>query len=345
MEKIKLSEKERISLIATHQKNMRSKEADKIKAILLLDKGYPQNEVAEILLIDENTITNWKQDFLKSNDVHKWLKDSYFGYQGKLNKEQLNQVEIFVENSIIQASEQVKQYIKDQFDLNYTIQGTVNLLHKLKFVYKSTKNIPSKYNPENQEKFKEFYELLEKDLPNNQAILFTDACHPQHNTEPTRVWVKKGQEKVIKSNTGRNRININGIYNPLNQDFIYTTPDTVNAEKMIELFQKTEKQYPDKEIIHVIADNARYIKNKDINNYLNNSKINLIFLPPYSPNLNLIERLWRFLRKKIIRTTYYESFSLFKTEVLSFLDNINQYKKELGKFVGTKLHLLPAYLG
>lgn len=164
MEKIKLSEKERISLIATHQKNMRSKEADKIKAILLLDKGYPQNEVAEILLIDKNTITNWKQDFLKSNDVHKWLKDSYFGYQGKLNKEQLNQVEIFVENSIIQASEQVKQYIKDQFDLNYTIQGTVNLLHKLKFVYKSTKNIPSKYNPENQEKFKEFYELLEKDL-------------------------------------------------------------------------------------------------------------------------------------------------------------------------------------
>ena len=76
MEKIKLSEKERINLIATHKKNMRSKEADKIKAILLLDKGYPQNEVAEILLIDENTITNWKQDFLKSNDVCFWQNKS-----------------------------------------------------------------------------------------------------------------------------------------------------------------------------------------------------------------------------------------------------------------------------
>jgi transposase len=345
MGQIKLTEKERINLIATHKKNMRAKEADKIKAVLLLDKGYSHQETAEILLIDENTITNWKQDFLNSNDINKWLKDNYFGYQGKLNKEQLNQIENFVENSIIQASEQVRQYIKDQFNLTYTVQGTVNLLHNLKFVYKNTKNIPSKYNPENQERFKDFYELLEKDLPDNQAILFTDACHPQHNTEPTRVWVKKGEEKVIKSNTGRNRININGMYNPLEQDFIYTTPDTVNAEKMIELFKKTEEQYPDKEVIHVIADNARYIKNKDINNYLNDSKINLIFLPPYSPNLSLIERLWRFLRKKIIRTIYYESFSLFKTEILSFLDNINQCKKELSKFVGTKLHLLPAYSG
>ena len=182
-------------------------------------------------------------------------------------------------------------------------------------------------------------------MPDNQAILFTDACHPQHNTEPTRVWVKKGKEKIIKSNTGRNRININGMYNPLNQDFIYTTPDTVNAEKMIELFKKTEKQYPDKDVIHVIADNARYIKNKDINNYLNDSKINLIFLPPYSPNLSLIERVWRFLRKKIIKTIYYESFSIFRTEILSFLDNINQCRQELSKFIGTKLHLLPAYSG
>lgn len=343
MEHLKLAEKERIELIALHKKNMRAKEADKIKAILLLDDNYSQQEIAKILLIDENTITNWKKDFLSSKNINEWLKDNYFGYQGKLNKEQLKQVEDFVENSIIQASEQVKQFIKREFKVDYTVQGTVNMLHNIDYVYKYTRNIPSKYNSEKQEDFKDFYELLEKDLPKNQVILFTDASHPQHNTEPTKVWVKKGTEKIIKSNTGRNRVNINGMYNPLTQDFIYTTPDTVNAEKMIELFKKTENYYQDKKIIHVIADNARYIKNKDVDKYLDNSKINLIFLPPYSPNLSLIERIWKFLRKKIIRTIYYESFKLFKERILDFFDNINQYKEDLKKFVGSKLHLLPVY--
>lgn len=343
MEQVKLAKKERIELIALHKKNMRAKEADKIKAILLLDDNYSQQEIAKILLIDENTITNWKKDFLSSKNISEWLKDNYFGYQGKLNKEQLKQVEDFVENSIIQASEQVKQFIKQKFDVDYTVQGTVNLLHNIDYVYKYTRNIPSKYNPEKQEHFKAFYELLENSIPDNQVILFTDASHPQHNTEPTRVWIKKGEEKVIKSNTGRSRININGMYNPLTQDFIYTTPDTVNAEKMIELFQKAEKHYADKEVIHVIADNARYIKNKDIDKYLDDSKINLIFLPPYSPNLSLIERIWKFLRKKIIRTIYYESFNLFKKSILDFFDNINQHKDELKQFVGSKLYLLPTY--
>lgn len=343
MEQVKLSEKERIELIALHKKNMRAKEADKIKAILLLDKGYSHQETSEILLIDENTITNWKKDFLRSKNSNEWLKDNYFGYQGKLNKEQLKQVEDFLENSIIQASEQVKRFIKQEYNVDYTVQGTVNLLHNIDYVYKYTRNIPSKYNPEKQEQFKAFYELLENSIPHNQVILFTDASHPQHNTEPTRVWVKKGEEKIIKSNTGRNRVNINGMYNPLNQDFIYTTPDTVNAEKMIELFKDVENHYQDKEVIHVIADNARYIKNKDIDKYLDNSRINLIFLPPYSPNLSLIERIWKFLRKKIIRTIYYESFNVFKKSILDFLDNINQCKDELKKFVGSKLHLLPAY--
>lgn len=343
MEQVKLSEKERIELIALHRKNMRAKEADKIKAILLLDDNYSHQEVAKILLIDENTITNWKKDFLRSKNIKEWLIDNYVGYQGKLNNEQLKQVEDFVEKSIIQASEQVKQFIKQEYNVDYTVQGTVNLLHNIDYVYKYTRNIPSKYNPEKQEQFKAFYELLENSIPDNQVILFTDASHPQHNTEPTRVWVKKGEEKIIKSNTGRNRVNINGMYNPLNQDFIYTTPDTVNAEKMIELFKDVEKHYEDKEVIHIIADNARYIKNKDIYKYLDNSRINLIFLPPYSPNLSLIERIWKFLRKKIIRTIYYESFNVFKKSILDFLDNINQCKDELKKFVGSKLHLLPAY--
>jgi transposase len=341
MERVELTDKERIILKGLHKKNMRAKEADKIKAILLLDRGYSQKEVAEILLIDENTVKNWKEDFLYKIDFNGWLKDNYVGYQGKLNKEEQTEVEKFVENSVVPNSEAVQAFIKDRFGKEYSVSGIVNLLHRLDFVYKDTRQVPSKADIEAQRLFKEAYEIFEKYLPENEVILFGDATHPQHNTRPAKVWVKKGQEKVIKSNTGRQKLNINGLYNPKEQDLIYSNDETVNSQSTIELFKRAEEQYKDKKTIHIFVDNAPYFKSREIQEYLFNSvKIRLRYLPTYSPNLNLIERLWRFLRKKIINLTYYEKFSYYKDAILNFLGNIHQYRDELRQFIGTKLHLL-----
>jgi len=63
--------------------------------------------------------------------------------------------------------------------------------------------------------------------------------------------------------------------------------------------------------------------------WLKGTKITQVFLPPYSPNLNLIERLWRFLRKKIIDTEFYRTKELFRQAINRFFKNIEQYKSEL----------------
>lgn len=341
MGRIKLKDTERNILKGLHKKNMRAKEADKIKAILLLDRGYSQKEVSEILLIDENTVRNWKEDYLVKNDFNTWLKDNYTGYQGKLNTEEKAEIEKFVENNIIPNSEAVQAFIKDNMGKEYSVGGVVNLLHNLKFVYKETRQIPSKADEKVQKIFKEAYEIFEKSLPENEVILFGDATHPQHNTRPSKVWVKKGQEKIIKSNSGKNRLNLNGIYNPHEQDLIFSNDEKVNAETTIELFKRAEEKYKDKKVIHVFVDNASYFKNEKIQKYLFNSKkIKLRYIPTYSPNLNLIERLWKFLRKKVINLTYYEKFNDYKDAVLNFLENLHKYRDEVKQFVGTKLHLL-----
>ena len=89
----------------------------------------------------------------------------------------------------------------------------------------------------------------------------------------------------------------------------------LNTQATISFLDKIEKAYPTKRKIHIFLDNARYYKNQAVKNYLEGSKIQLHFLPPYSPNLNPIERLWKWLKQRVIYNTYYEYFDDFRQTV------------------------------
>ena len=87
--------------------------------------------------------------------------------------------------------------------------------------------------------------------------------------------------------------------------------------------------YPAAKKITVILDNARYYRSKVVAEYLQNSRIELLFLPPYSPNLNLIERFWKFFKKQVLYNQYYETFSQFKSACEGFFDDLESYHKQL----------------
>ena len=86
---------------------------------------------------------------------------------------------------------------------------------------------------------------------------------------------------------------------------------------------KIEAAYPNKKRIHLFSDNARYYKNKAVKKYLDQSKIVLHFLPPYSPNLNPIERLWKWMKERVMYNTYYEYFEDFKSAIIGFLEGLS----------------------
>jgi len=215
----------------------------------------------------------------------------------------------------------------------------VKLLHQLGFVFKKTKLIPSKYDPVAQREFKKKYEKCKNNIKGDEAILFMDGVHPQHNSTCASAWIEKGTVKTIKNNTGRRRISINGVYNSETQETIIHESETINAETTIEFLKKIDEYYKNKSRIIIIVDNARYYKNKKVSEYLENSKLEFWFLPPYSPNLNLIERLWKFLRKRVINNKYYESFKEFKSSILDFFKNTDKYKEEIANFIGQKMQL------
>ncbi len=190
-----------------------------------------------------------------------------------------------------------------------------------------------------QEKFYNEYEELKNNLEDDEEILFMDGVHPQHNSTCASAWIEKGKTKTIKSNTGRRRININGVYNADSQEILINESETINAETTIDFLIEIEKYYQNKSRIIIIVDNARYYKNKKVTEHLETSKIEFWFLPPYSPNLNLIERLWKLLRKNVINNKYYETFKKFKNSILDFFKNSGNCKEEIASFIGQKMQL------
>lgn len=166
---------------------------------------------------------------------------------------------------------------------------------------------------------------------------FLDAVHPQYNTKSAYGWIKKGKDFLVLTNSGRKRVNINGAINGNDVTEVYTMESSrVNAQSTIELLEKIASKNKD-HIVNLVCDNARYYRAKILQEWIEkNENFNIIFLPPYSPHLNLIERLWKFLRKKVINYDFYHNYEDFKTAVLIFFKNIESYKDELETLITWK---------
>jgi transposase len=317
------------------------RKADRIKLILLLHKGFTQKEVSEILLLDEDTITKWKHFFLNRKDNLTWFEDNYVPYWGKLSSVQISYVRQYCGNFRVQTKQEIRHYIQSTMLINYDLSSVQNLVHRIGLSHQKLHRLPGKVDVAKQVIFAEKYEELVSQLTDNQSILFIDAVHPQHNTVPSKIWTEIGKPRWINSNTGRERININGAYNPFSQDVIVRQDKTINGLSTISLLEQIKDFYQEtKSQLWLFADNGRANKSKIIKEWIaKQTLIKIIYLPPYSPNCNLIERLWKFMRKNVINTHYYPELKDFKKAINDFFDNIDDYKSDLKTFIGLKFQM------
>jgi transposase len=187
------------------------------------------------------------------------------------------------------------------------------------------------------------YECALRD--NKEVLLFSDPMHQIHNVENDYAWqeIGKAGTKEISSNTGRRRLNIIGAINPVTmQPTILLEEENCNADSIVRLLEAIKKQYNQAETICLILDNARYQKGKIAQSKAKELGIDLVYLPPYSPNLNLIERLWKFFKKKVMKNKYYEDFKTFKTAIEIFFENFAQYRNQLTTLLSFKFGIIKA---
>ncbi len=310
----------------------------------MLHQGFEVTDIEAALGIDDNTIYRYAQAYQKVG-LKSYIEDGYVSYSGKLTEEQLEILDEHLEEYCYAEAAEICHYIEQEFGVKYTPGGLVPLLHRLGYEYKCTKVVPGKANEAEQVEFLEqtLPELL-AEVENGQAeVYYADGRHPTHNTRSTKGWIKKGQRFEVLANSGRKRLNINAAINALDPTkLVFDTPQSVNAQSTKNLCQQLLKKHR-KKTIYLICDNARYNRNRKLQQWVADKRIKFIFLPPYSPNLNLIERLWRFLKQKIIHSYHFEQFSEFKDHILSFLHNIKLYKKPLQQLLTLNFRTVDGY--
>lgn len=188
--------------------------------------------------------------------------------------------------------------------------------------------IPAKANPAEQATYVQ--ETLEPRLAEAQAgtraVFFVDAAH--FVLAPFLGFLWSFTRVFIKAPAGRQRFNVLGALNALTHELITVTNDTyITAESLCALLEKLAAlnlTIP----ISVFLDNARYQKCALVQATAARLNIELCYLPTYSPNLNLIERVWKFVKKQTLYSKYYADFAAFRAAIETCLQEMPTIHQE-----------------
>ena len=299
-----------------HRKERDKRVADRIKVILLRDEGWQNKDIAQALRIHEETVIIHMKDWLKEEK----LKPENGGSSSKLTKEQSQFLEEHLEEKTYTRVVDICSYIESAFDVFYTVSGITKWLHHHGFSYKHPKEVPVKADVTKQEEFVERYIGMIEDTPSEEPILFMDSAHPTMATKIVCGWIKKGTDKPIGQTASRTRVNVTGAIELKSMNVVSCRPEYVNAETTVIFFDQIKSAYPNASKIHIILDQSGYHRSLLVQEEAVKRNIILHYLPPYSPNLNPIERLWKVMNEHVRNNVFFTSAKHFRDSISEFFE-------------------------
>ena len=287
---------------------------DRIKAVILRDKGWSQEQIAEALLSHTDTV---KRHF-RNYDDDKRIKSEAGGSVSKLNESDTLKLTAHLEERTYTKVSEICAYVMTEYEIDYTVAGMTNWLHAHKFSYKKPKETPIKADAERQAEFIEFYKKLKLYRPENEPILFIDSVHPTMATKVSFGWIRTGKDKPIGTISSRTRMNLTGALDLENMNVQIRDYETINGENVIDFLKHVKGAYPKASKLHIVLDQAGYHKSFEVKEFALNNGIDLHYLPPYSPNLNPIERLWKVMNEKARNNVVFHSATEFRERIGKF---------------------------
>lgn len=277
---------------------------ERFHALWLVASGYKVNEVAKIFLRDEDTIRNWMNKWIEKQQV---MNESKSGAPKKFDKD--------IEKAVVKLVDEnnPKKYgvnisFWDCIELHkfflanglYIGRETIRqILKKNGFRYAKTDYRYALADEAKKASFLMELDLLIEDKEKGSTILFGDEMGAQLNPRKGYVWTRN-KKPLVSTYPSRKKVNVVGAVNPLTGSHAeMMTSGKMGEKKFVEFLGKLHRKF--KGNIYFFLDNFRIHKSKLVNNWLKgHPRMNLLFLPPYSPDLNVIEWLWCYSRRKFL---------------------------------------------
>lgn len=328
-------------------KNYRDQQEDsrlkkRFLAFLMVASGISLEQTCEILKVSKQNLQLWYQQYLEGG-LERLNQFNYKPKQPKLSEEQLEALKEWVKANL-PSTKQTQEWIREQYEVFYSEDGVRKLLKSIGLKSMKPRLVPG--NPPDeatQQRHIDEYEAINEWATWGVVHLFVDAMHLIHQVQAAFCWGDPKDPPIFKTNSSRQRLNILGAYEAgSTPNFIHLTgEENCNSERAIEFFKLVLQHYPDHHSIVLTVDNAPYFKSEEVQQWLaEHPQLILRFLPPYSPNLNLIERFWRFTKKKLTHNTYYAQYKTFRAFTFRLLNNIEPHHEELTRLINGKFEIV-----
>ena len=303
----------------------------KMEALFLKSQGFAHHEIQKLCQISSVTLSTYIKQYAQGG-IEQLKLNLYKGKPNALQKHAQDLRKFFDKNPP-SSSKEAAQIIEEQTGLKRGLTQVRAFMKSIGLHYRKVGAIPAKVLTEDlarkQDEFKQAYiqPKLAEGKMGEQEVFFLDAAHFVHGAFLGHRC--SAQRLFVPTASGRSRFNVLGALNAITKETVSVENTSyINSECVCQLLLKL-KQRSIGVPITLFLDNARYQTCNCVQDFAKDLGIELIFLPPYSPNLNLIERLWRFVKKKYLNSIYYSNFTEFCQAIRDALKPNEQNLQEL----------------
>lgn len=299
----------------------------------LKSENFKNVDIAKIVGIHRNTVKVYLDKY-KVEGLEGLKRNNYYKPESELKVHQLSIEEYFRKHPPLTVKEARKK-ILDLTGIERSMSRTRAFMIRIGMKPLKTGHIPAKADPERQREFVDevLQPLINQSNKGECHLLFMDGVHFVMSAFVSLVWCF--ERVFIKSSSGRFRINLLGAVNAKTMELTSVYNDSyINANTVVIFLKNVRKRYRTKPI-YIVLDNARYQYCNLVRETAESLNIELVYLPPYSPNLNIIERLWKFIKQEVCAGKYFENKQDFQNAILDFVESL--YKKEMRKILKPKL--------
>ena len=342
---LKLSEEQLDDLYEGLSSNANPRARKKCLIVYLRAKGRSCHEIADIVRVNEDTVTNVVKKYSQGG-LTSLLMDGYRKPKSQLESYSARLKELF-EKQAPHTVNQAIEIIFEETGVRLKHSACQSFLKKIGMKCRRCGLVPGKaMDDEKQCEAQQVFHdqklqpLLDEAKQGKRTVLFVDAAHFVMGAFLGMVWCFT--RLLLPSASGRKRHNVLGAYDPITHEAITVTNDTyINQWVFCEFLDKIAAAYASTgRPITLVLDNARYQKCQSVADKAKELGIELLYLPPYSPNLNLIERLWRFVKKQVLYSTHYDKYDAFRDSIDGCIAELaTRYKANMRSLVTMNFQL------